>query len=74
MVQNRLVLTIHFLRAPGPWPPGAGAAQKSGGSATLPAIMGQCHEICYFIPLFCVVAKSYEYTYLGPYAQAKTAS
>ena len=21
--------------APGPWPPGAGAAQKSGGSATL---------------------------------------
>ena len=22
--------------APGPWPPGAGAAQKSGGSATLP--------------------------------------
>ena len=24
--------------APGPWPPGAGAAQKSGGSATLPII------------------------------------
>ena len=69
MVQNRLVLIIHFLRAqnekilvygagaawsrlflpgagadpsrsepesaPGPWRPGAGAAQKSGGSATL---------------------------------------
>ena len=60
MVQNRLVLIIHFLRAqnkknlcmepeppgagadpsrsesaPGPWLPGAEAAQKSGGSATL---------------------------------------
>ena len=69
MVQNRIVLIIHFLRAQnekilvygagaawsrlflpgagadpsrsepesalGLWPPGAGAAQKSGGSATL---------------------------------------
>ena len=72
MVQNRLVLINHFLKAqnekilvygagaawsrlflpgagadpsrserepesaPGPWRPGAGAVQKSGGSATLP--------------------------------------
>ena len=28
---------LHSESAPGHWPSGAGAAQKSGGSATLPA-------------------------------------
>ena len=47
--------------APGPWPPGAGAAQKSGGSATLPVGTWRpwwpvCCSSCYYYSIVCLCA------------------
>ena len=38
--------------APGPWPSGAGAAQKSGGSATLKQTINQAELIANFFFYF----------------------
>ena len=45
--------------APGPWPPGAGAAQKSGGSATLIPVY---IIILYYI---CILDKGWLYNILN---------